>query len=459
MFEIKRFLYPLIFLCVIFFSGCNSAPFNNIEEIHIKGVTWACNISASYAVFGSATISEDRPEVTITACEGDLLYMLSGDSEFYYRYNKEDGQNLVVTYDTSVTTSVYLNGQLSSFVLNNQQPVLELFTEFSDQSVKHLSTLLIRDELSDNHLEAIRKYEPSLCGTGLILEYEVKSEQLNNLVSICRPSWIVINGKSQLPDPENGKFLSDLELLWIDGDFIPASKLLDYCSNLESLIITDWDSVNKELIPLKNLKRLYSLTIAESGLRDLSGIEFPPSLRRLQLVMCDTLCDIGGLSSDIKLNSLILSGCDDIENPEVIKEVKDLQWLSFPSNINQSVFNNILDNQPSLEEVDILGCSHINDLSHLENHTNLKYLMLDVEEGVLSDLEKLNHLKLIVLSSEIFDKYPESVTKLRTALPDTNIIPGSGICLGSGWILLILPVILLSYILFRKEQNTHISEN
>jgi hypothetical protein len=126
-----------------------------------------------------------------------------------------------------------------------------------------------------------------------------------------------------------------------------------------------------------------------------------------------------------------------------------------PLNIGQDDFNTILDNQPSLEEVDILGCSHINDLSHLEDHSNLKYLMLDVEEGVLSELEKLNHLKLIVLSSEIFDKYPESVTKLRTALPDTNIIPGSGICLGSGWMLLMLPVILLVYILFRKTKPSH----
>lgn len=451
MLEIKPILIPVIFLCASFLSGCKTIQSSNIEEIHIEGVTWACNISTSYAVFGSAAISEDQPEVYITACEGDLLYMLFDEMEFYYRFSKADGQHLVVNYDTSGIASVYLNGRLNFIELSGEQTGLELFSGLPEPSVKQISTLLIREDLSDDQLQAMKKHETSLHGIGLILEHEVNAKYLQELLSICRPKWMVINDKTDLSGPEQGKFLADLELLWMDGDNSASSSILNCCSNLESLIITDWNPAESNLLPLAKLKRLHSLTIADCGLRDLSGIGFPPSLRRMQLVMCDTLSDISQLSSSPMLNRLILSGCDDVENPEVISELQALKWLSFPSNINQAVFNTILDNQPSLEVVEILQCSQINDLSTLENHSNLKYLIIDMEEGFLLELEKLNHLKLLVLSSEIFEKYPELISELRTTLPETKIVPGSGICLGSGWMLLLLPVIFLSYILFRKE--------
>ena len=459
MVEIKQLLFPVIFLYLYFLNGCSSVPPDTIEEIHIEGVIWDCNVSTSYANFGSSAESEDQPEVRITACTGDLLYMVSDDLEFYYRCNREDGQHLVVSFDTSGITSVYVNGGLSFVELSGNASGLELFTELSEINIKQLSTLLIREELSDEHLAALQEHESSLHGIGLILEHEVKAGQLIKLLSLCRPRWMAINGKSDLPDPEEGKFLSGLELLWIDGEISAASKILDCCSNLESLIISDWEPGEGELLPLAGLNKLHSLTFAGCSLRDLSGIEFPPYLNRMHFVLCDTLSDISKLSSVPNLKSLILSGCDAVNNPGVIAEIESLKWLSFPPGISQSDFNGIMERQPSLEAIEILGCSLINDLSALEDHSELKFLTLDMEKEHMKGLGKLTQLKLIVLNSEIFEKHPETVEKLRAALPETNIVPGSGICLGSGWILLLLPAILVSFILFRKKQNSHISEN
>lgn len=458
MFETQRLPILVIIVCTYFLNGCSAAPSDNIEDIHVEGVLWACNISTSYAIFGSATESEDQPEVILTACEGDLFYMLFDDMEFYYRYSEEDGQHLVVSYDTTGIKSVYLNGQLSFIELSGEQSGLELFNALPELSVKQLSTILIREDLTDAHLAAIQKHEPSLYGIGLILEHEVKAEQLNKLLSICRPEWIAINGKSRLPDPEQGKFLSDLELLWIDGNISAASNLPGCCSNLESLIIADWEPKEGELLPLSDLKKLHSITLVECGIKDLSVIEFPASLKRMHLVMCDTLSNIQKLKSVPKLNSLILSGCDDVENPGVITELSPLKWLSFPPGISQPAFNEILESQPSLEVVELLECSLINDLSVLENQSKLAFLILDLEKEQLAGLEKLDQLGLIVMNSELFEKHPELITELRAALPETKIIPGSGICLGSGWLLLLLPLTLVSYILFRKEQNPCITE-
>ena len=67
-------------------------------------------------------------------------------------------------------------------------------------------------------------------------------------------------------------------------------------------------------------------------------------------------------------------------------------------------------------------------------------------------LDSLEQLKLLVLTSEVFDDYPLFITELRTSLPDTRIVPGSGLCLGSGWLLLLIPFILAFRYYFRYKK-------
>ena len=64
-------------------------------------------------------------------------------------------------------------------------------------------------------------------------------------------------------------------------------------------------------------------------------------------------------------------------------------------------------------------------------------------------LDSLEQLKLVILTSEVFEDNPEWIKELRVSLPNTTIVPGSGLCLGSGWLILLLPFILLFRYLFR----------
>jgi len=70
---------------------------------------------------------------------------------------------------------------------------------------------------------------------------------------------------------------------------------------------------------------------------------------------------------------------------------------------------------------------------------NLKYLTVIGKVGQDSTLHSLNHLHYLSLSDD-FLKDSVNVAKVKRALPNTIIVPNSGACLGSGWLLLIIPL-------------------
>lgn len=61
-------------------------------------------------------------------------------------------------------------------------------------------------------------------------------------------------------------------------------------------------------------------------------------------------------------------------------------------------------------------------------------------------LKNLEYLSLPVASLEdsVF------VNQLQKALPNTHIVPNDGFCMGSGWLLLIIPAIFLGVIIRRR---------
>ena len=98
-----------------------------------------------------------------------------------------------------------------------------------------------------------------------------------------------------------------------------------------------------------------------------------------------------------------------------------------------------------------IDCENIGNLSPLETAANLRILTLQLEYEQLGGLDLLNQLELIVVGSEVFEDNPEWIKELRSQLPNSKIVPGSGICLGSGWLLLLIPCILVFRYIFRPK--------
>lgn len=443
-------------ICLIFLgicAACNRTPGPDIDILQIEGVAWACNVSTSYAAFGVESETEESLEVALPVSKGDLLYMMIdlADLQYYYRYNPEDGTRLSVSFDTVNAVSVFLNGNLDYMELSELSS-LKAFRDLTDPEVEQLSTIYINGPLSDELLSTLKQHEIVLAGKGLVMEGGKGSKNFNDVLSICQPRLLVLEDSWELPDPEEARLLSNLELLWVDSHIPAFARLAPFCRNLESLILTEWEPAPGELLALSGLKNLKSITIAESDITTLSGIEFPKSLRFMQLVSCDTLSDISQLHELNGLQRLGLTYCDRVEDIELLQEMNSLHWLSFPENTSQQEFSQITDQLPALEVVELIECSEIKDLSPLLRLPDLNTLVLELEDEQLAMIDSLKQLKLAILPSEVFVNNPEWINELRLSLPNTSIVPGSGLCLGSGWLMLLLPLILLFRYLFRQKE-------
>lgn len=433
---------PLWMLLTALTSGCSDASKPGLDILEIEGVSWACNVTTSYALFGSSVENEEDLKITLPASEGDLLYMLQDDLQVYHRYSPSDGTHYAVSFDTMQAVSAYLNGQLSYMELSSPGS-LNAFERMSEAEMEQLSALYIADIPAEDLLPVLNQHKSSLPGTGLILENKQGSGRLQDLLAIVRPRFLIMDDSWILPDPEEHLSLSTLEVLWIDGNIGALEKLARCCSNLESLIVSGWEAQPGELLPLAELNHLKSLTVAESSLTSLSSLDLPESLRNLYLISCDTLSDINGLSELKDLNSLSLAQCPKLRDPGLLKDMTSLKHLSLPPGINHQEFRELAQELKELELVELIDCPEIQDLSPLQELPELRILQLQLDPEQLGKLEDLDQLELVVLKREIFDDNPDLIKELKSSLPNTKIVPGSGICLGSGWFLLLIPLIWL----------------
>lgn len=435
-------LLPVCVALTGLISGCNDPSGTDIDVLHIEGVTWASNVSTSYAVFGSSSENEEDPEISLPVSEGDMLYMLHEDLQLYYRYSPKNGNNYAVSFDTVQAVSGYMNGRLSYMELTSSSSV-EAFSKLTEVEMEQIESLYIADVLTEDLIPILKEHESSLQGKGLILENNYGSGSVQDLLTIIRPEFLVIDDSWILPGPEEHISMSSLELLWAEGNIPELERLARCCSNLESLIIADWEPAEGELLPLSGLNKLQNLTIAESDIITLSSVDLPQSLRNLFLISCDTLSDLAGLSELPFLSGLSLTQCSRIQKLETIIEQETLKRLSFPPDVSHEEFLSLTEQLTVLEMVELIDCYEIKDLSPLQELAELKILQLQLDYDQLSLLDSLDQLELLILSSYMFDDNPEWISELRTSLPNTKIVPGSGICLGSGWLLLLLPLIML----------------
>jgi len=167
----KMYQIPLCFAFFLIFFGCNNNTSVSYQILHIEGVSWASNISTTYASFGSGTESEQSGRVSLPVSDGDLLYLFNEDEfELYYRYKLEDGALLSVSFDTVKANSAHVNGSLAFLQITNNSSSWDTFKKLSSSEVNQLSTLHISDYLNKDILDVLKVHETSLTGTGLVLE-------------------------------------------------------------------------------------------------------------------------------------------------------------------------------------------------------------------------------------------------------------------------------------------------
>jgi len=443
-------LLPVCMVLLGIFNGCNQVDGTRIDILQIEGASWATNVTTSYGWFGSSPEFEEEKKLTLAASDGDLIYLMLDEWDFYYRYNVKDGVNLELTFDTLAAFSVYLNGELNYMELSKPSS-LKAFSLLTEPEIAQLSTLNVNGTLAKEIIPLLQEHETQLQGLGLVLESGSPFPDLNELLVLCRPEFLVLQNSSQFPEPGGETNFEGLELLWIEERIPSLSKSVACCGDLESLIISGWEPQPGEILPLSTLSMLRNLTLAESKLTSLKNIEFPETLQSLNLISCDTLSHIDQIKNLHELCRLSLTACDKLTRVIMPEHPESLRWISFPESITQQEFETLCLAIPGVEVVEAIDCPGIEDLLPLQHLEQLRILALQLQQAQLSGLDSLKQLEVLILTDDIFRDNSIFINELRASLPSTQVVPGSGLCLGSGWLLLLLPMILLFRMAIRRK--------
>jgi hypothetical protein len=443
----KKVIFISLFFLVIVLGGVSfviikkfeSIPKYRIVNISGSGMTW--NLSRSSSLFIPYGIKEEN--LALPAADGDFLYCVLYDgADFFLRYRDSDGLHYSFSEDS--TGIIKNNEKIFSLQIYEGSNICEWIENNGISAFKDLRSIHIMGDVGDSNLECLERISEIKPDPGIYIE-SGDPVFLKRIFSSFDPSWLYfleyIEEEAALDEILSN--INNLELLILDG----TNKLdfLYHIPGLNSLIIFFLDpQVNKDFTFVK-INNLRSLSILLSDIEDLACIGEITKLQSLNLDLCGSLTDISSVKNFPRLKSLSITGCEEISDITLINSISSLTWISFPPNINQETFANIVDQHPSLQVIELVECEGINDLSPLEGLNNIKAITLDVSATDYTPLYHLKTLEYILFPEDIFEENKQEISYLQEALPNAQIVPGGGgFCLGSGWILLLFPMIMIS---------------
>jgi hypothetical protein len=439
----KQLRFFILHFCIIslLFAGCSPAPGVKDSDYHIidvKGSSIVLNYSKSPFDFGSVSLNEGDT-LSFAIPDGDLLYVFSQDlSVLIYRYRADDGKNLSFGFDT-MNYTYSLNGETISLLLTDDSGAWNWIEQQNGTSLQSIRSLSISLPVRDGGYEYLRRIADVNPDPGLYISGDGPADELFNIFS---PKWIFaedmpmerISGKAQ-------SNLSGTELLICYCGDAGSIDFLNDLPGLHSLVLGGCRADAVSELSLERLTGLSSLCLFESDIQDLSYIGPLTGLSSIDLVECENLISIEALQNFRDLKSLGISDCDHIQDIAIINEVPGLERLSLTSDISQADFEAIIAGQPNLKVLELIYCENITDLSPLKGISGLEVLTIGLENADLSPLYGMQNLELLTLEQEFFED-SLLIETMKRALPDTRIVPGGTFCLGSGWLLLLIPVIL-----------------
>jgi hypothetical protein len=126
--------------------------------------------------------------------------------------------------------------------------------------------------------------------------------------------------------------------------------------------------------------------------------------------------------------------------------------MTFSTATTQVEFNTFIELHPELEVVEIASNREITRLQSLLSLKKVIGLTISDTLTDIATIKSLKNIKYLSLPDKILK---DSLLKadLKRLLPNTKIVANHGFCLGSGWLLLIIPLILLFRTLSHRKSE------
>lgn len=245
-----------------------------------------------------------------------------------------------------------------------------------------------------------------------------------------------------------GNFKS-LKMLHLEVDDSIISESLPPLPNLMALTL----GLNGTPLPedfFVNNQQIQSLTLSNPAL-DFDFLEELPRLKSL------SVCGNGNsttIPTDFysSLGSLVSLTLNDVDsaNLTLVSRLKSLRWLGLPQTLSQQQLVAITDALPNLEVVYLYKTNEVTNYKPLVELKKLICLVITDSVTDYGSLRSLKQLKYLSIPASKNETDSLALAALRKQLPSTLIVPNDGFCLGSGWLLLFVPLVVLSVLVLRR---------
>jgi hypothetical protein len=425
----QSFFYYLISLFLII-TSCNSRP-EPYSILEFSGVSDIANYSKSY--FMMMNKSDSINPTVIMGSTGDLFWC----DENIFVYNESSSQSRFLIKSTD--SVVYVNDKIYSIDIPDNDNMIPWFKNMNVRDFSSLQFINVESKLPESYLpylSELAKIKPDagICFTG-------NFKDMAELLKIFSPR--IIAGAGLLRDDyEQLSKLTKLECLMITLNDSVITDPLPALPKLKQLFLAELDDnivLTGDL--LINNKQIEKLIIQKSGILDLSILKPLDNLKELVANVSDSIKNIEFVNEHNKLEVLSIAGNNLVYDPDRVK-LPLLRWTTFSSNVTREQFNSFIDTHPDLEVIELTGNDKIDNLQSLSKLNKLYGLTISDTITDVESIKNLKNLKYLSLPSDFLDN-PVNKAEIQKALPGASIVANEGFCLGSGWLLLIIPLVLI----------------
>ena len=407
------------------------------------------------AILGEETYSTFRhwPLLFGPTEEGKPAHLLLRGGEVFFTedgwapYRKRDGTSLTA-WDGEGRTMI--NGKTATLDLD-QEEVWTWLEKATPEEMEALRFIHMSNTLEEHHLSLLKRLSKHNLNVGLSVE---EPEVLRQSLSLFDPVFLGLFWDEEC-DLEDFDGLRDKKrvrtLILGEKQIKPVATFLSRIAGLETLIIFDWYSTRTGPLPenLTNLKRLILLT---PELRDLTMLGNQPNLEELSVIESSSLEHLAGLSNYPELKVLGLRGCGNVKDLTPLSYLKRLRWLSLPPTTTQEQLKEILREHPDLVVLELFGLENVIDLTPITDLRKLRYLLVNCSNARPDPLFEMKNLRWLAVSAGEKGKEGKETpgeedlaVELQQALPQTAVVRVEPLCVGSGWIFLLAPAVVMAW--------------
>lgn len=386
-----------------------------------------------------------QSNLVLYLCGPSLLFVNAQeegkDNQFLYLYLPEDGNRLDFRIEGDL---FYVNGIVRAVNIEANNP--RNFAKWHE-SADETALKLIRVILSENTLDpettkaiqAVRNVNPNtticigngewtppekpLFFMGCCESDESGAQEIITRIDFTETRVLILeDNDAETLDILSHKAMPNLYRLILSGDHGENTLLEDFPHVKAVTLAVEKESPN--LSPLHNLEELH---VMEEVAIDFNQLPNPEALRMLTLMT---------------------------ENISGLEKLTNLEYLNpGERTFSEEELKAMLSSHPNLVYLNLVH-AEIENLEPLRNAKQLEGLIIgQISDDAMPDftpLKDLRHLRYIGIPD---NPSSEMVDALRATCPQAMIYL-QGMCLGSGWLVLFLPLLLILLLLKRNQMKT-----